>query len=97
MQEFTDQLRNSKLLKGCAHEVRFVTIVLRRLALQLRIPVVPGSNLSPDILTEVSRGFPQSQQANAGIVPYSQPTTASFQIPFDPSFIYHPVILLYTD
>jgi hypothetical protein len=45
-------------------------VVVKWLTLLLRIGEVPGSNLGQETgYPEGSRGFPQSLQANAGIVP----------------------------
>jgi hypothetical protein len=57
-------------------------------------PVVQISVRRPVMLTEVSRGLPQSLQANTGIVPYITAMTASFQIIYP---IHHLLIILSFD
>jgi hypothetical protein len=56
-------------------------------------PYFEGSGLkSWPIKTEVFHGIPQSLQANSGIIPLNLATTASFQILYNLSFTFHPII-----
>jgi hypothetical protein len=75
-------------------------LVARQTAKPLGIRAVPGSNLSPEsgFLTEVYRGFPQSLQANAGMVPQVRPwPLSSISFPIHCSLIILPLNTVYPE